>query len=81
MEQDGYIALGTVVVLLKSGKKQMVFYSLLNNGSPKTNVSVDVVADLNIEGKTKIATINAPNNHFDTFEMMSVEFGLQNLDG
>lgn len=81
MEQDGYIALGTVVVLLKSEKKQMVFYSLLDNGSPKTNVSVDVVADLNTEGKTKIATINAPNNHFDAFEMISVEFGLQNVDG
>ena len=81
MEQDGYIALGTVAVLIKNKKKQMVVYSLLDNGSPKTNVSIDVVADLNIEGKTKITAINALDNHFDAFQMTSVKFGLQKLDG
>lgn len=76
-----YIALRTVPVVLNNGNRQIRVNALLDDGSTKTYVNSDVVAELGITGQKELVTVSVLNGKNETFETMPVRIGLRSVNG
>jgi len=80
-EPAKYLALRTVLVVVKKGERRMIVNALLDDGSTKTYIHGDVAAELGLKGSTQRIIVNVLNGEEDSFETMPVEFDLRSIDG
>lgn len=76
-----FIALRTIPVIVKNGKKKLKVNALLDDASTRTYINMDVAAELGLQGKLQKVTVGVLNDKTETFETMPVEFQLQSVDG
>ena len=75
------VALRTVPVILKHGKKRMLVNCFLDEGSDTTYVNEDVVEELGVKGEKELITVNVANDHEVRFQSMTFAIGLESVDG
>ena len=76
-----FIALRTVPVVLRNGKKKMVVNAVLDGASTKTYVNSDVAAELGLNGKSQKVKVNVLNGHVKTLDTTPIEVILQSTNG
>ena len=69
-----FVAWRTVPVYLTSGKRKIKVNALLDDGSSKTYLNSDIVAELELEGGPHEITVNVLNDNQERFETTVVEF-------
>ena len=80
-EQEHFVALRTVPVVVKNSGRRFVLNALLDDTSTKSYINGDVAAELGLEGTMQKITVNVLNGGEDSFQTMPVEFDLQGVDG
>ena len=75
------LVLRTVPVILKNRNRRLVENAPLDDGSTKTYVNSDIAAELNLKGTLERVNIGILNGRSALLETMSVEFGLESIDG
>jgi len=78
---DSVVALRTVPVILKHGKKQLTINALLDDGSTATYVNSDVVAELGVSGESQQGSVSVLNGQQSTIHMQYVELQVSSVDG
>ncbi|KAJ8051026.1 hypothetical protein HOLleu_04443 [Holothuria leucospilota] len=79
-QKNKHVALRTVPVIVKNGKRRFKVNALLDDASTSTFLNADVAAELGLQGKCKKTEVNVINGQVEVFETMPVEFGLESLD-
>ena len=80
-EAPHFVALRTVPVVLKNGKRRMEVNALLDDASTRTYLNADVAAELGLQGHCQRVTVNVLNGRAETFETAPVELEVESLDG
>ena len=80
-QTSGTIALRTIPVYLKNGKKRIKVNAILDDASTKTYINSDVAAELGLQGQLKRVNVSVLNGHIETFETTPVECIIESLDG
>jgi hypothetical protein len=80
-KSPNYVALRTVPVILKSGKKSVKVNALLDDGSTKTYINADIASNLGLSGQVKSVSVNVLDGQVRTFETMPVNLTLESVDG
>ena len=80
-EQEHFVALRTVPVVVKNSGRTFVLNALLDDTSTKSYINGDVAAELGLEGTMQKITVNVLNGGEDSFQTIPVEFDLQGVDG
>ena len=75
------MALRTVPVVLKHGKKRLLVNCFLDEGSDTTYVNEDVVEELGVKGEKELITVNVANDQQVSFPSMKFIIGLESVDG
>ena len=75
------VALRTVPVILKHGKKRLFVNCFLNEGSDTTYVNEDVIEELGVKGEKELITVNVANDQEVSFPSMKSDKGLESVDG
>lgn len=75
------MALRTVPVILKHGKKRRLVNCFLDEGSDTTYVNEDVVEELGVKGEKELITVNVANDHDVRFQSMTFAIELESVDG
>ena len=73
-QRPDYIALRTVLVVLRNGTRSIKVNALLDDGSTKSYINADVAAELGLQGKTEKVLVNVLNGQVESFESKPVEF-------
>ncbi|MCG8076809.1 MAG: DUF1759 domain-containing protein, partial [Candidatus Thiodiazotropha taylori] len=76
-----FIALRTVPIIVKNGKKSLRVNALLDDASTKTYINTDVAAELGLQGKTESVKVNVLNGQIKTFNTSPVDIELESLSG
>ena len=66
LERVSVMALKTVPVKLKNGKKELVVNALLDDVSTTRYINYDVAAELGLQGSLEIVSISAVNGNVKT---------------
>ena len=66
LERVSVMALKTVPVKLKNGKKELVVNALLDDVSTTSYINYDVAAELGLQGSLEIVSISAVNGNVKT---------------
>ena len=74
------IVLRTVPVILKSGNKRLIVKTLLDDGSTKTYVNIDIAVELNLKETLERMNISVLDRRSESLETVPVEFGLESID-
>jgi hypothetical protein len=80
-QQQEFLAMRTVPVVLINGNRRMTMNALLDDASTKTYINADVAAELGLQGNLQRTNVNVLNGQIETFLTMPVEFKLESLDG
>ncbi|XP_067649100.1 uncharacterized protein [Haliotis asinina] len=80
---NGYYvsSLRTVPVILKNGSRRIKVNALLDDASTQTYINEDVVSELGVHGQRQTVSVNVLNSKQETFNSMTVEVGLESVDG
>lgn len=73
--------MGTVLVVERNGKLQLVINSLLDDASTKTYINSDVAFDLAMQGEVRNVTVNVLNGQENVSQTMPEEFQLSSVKG
>jgi len=76
-----HIALRTVPVIVRNGRKSVKINALLDDGSTKTYLNADVAAELGITGENQHVTVCVLNGQNAGFDTTAVDVELLSLDG
>ena len=79
-QKSRHVALRTVPVIVKNGKRRLKVNALLDDASTSTFINADVAAELGLQGKCEKTEVNVINGQVEVFETTPVEFGLESLD-
>ncbi|XP_064627878.1 uncharacterized protein LOC135487738 [Lineus longissimus] len=79
-EESEYIALRTVPVIVKNGRKRLKINVLLDDGSTTTYINTEVAEELGLKGEVMKTTVSVLNGMVESFETTPVEVGLESLD-
>ena len=60
------MALQTVPVKLRNGNREITVNALLNNGSTKSYINSDLVAELGLDGPVEIVTVSTMKRNVET---------------
>ena len=74
------MALRTVPVILKYGKKKILVNCFLDEGSNTTYVNEGVVEELGVKGEKELITVNVANDQQVSFPSMSFTIGVESVD-
>ena len=66
LERVSVMALKTVPVKLKNGKKELVVNALLDDVSTTSYINYDLAAELGLQGSLEIVSISAVNGNVKT---------------
>ena len=75
------MALRTAPVVVKNGARKIEVNDLLDDANTKTYLNADIAAELGLEGDVQLVNIYVLNGQVETFETVSVELGLESVDG
>ena len=75
------IALRTVPVVIRCGKKEIRTNALLDDGSTRSYVNASVAAELGLHGEEVALAVSVLNGGEKSFLSMPVEFTVESLDG
>ena len=79
--EERIIALRTVPVILKHGKRRLLVNCFLDEGSDTTYVNEDVIETLGISTQKEEITINVANDQKVRLMAATLEIGLESVDG
>ena len=79
-KQADTVALQTVPIILKYGKKKMLVNCFLDEGSNTPYVNEDIVDELSVKGEKELITANVANDQEVTFPFMSFTIGVESVD-
>ena len=79
--EERIIALRTVPVILKNGKRRLLVNCFLDEGSDTTYVNEDVIETLGISTQKEEITINVANDQKVRLMAATLEIGLESVDG
>ena len=79
--QPRFVALRTVPVFLKNGRRRIKVNALLDEAFTKTYLNADVAAELELQGEPQKVTVNVLNGQTETFETTPLEFVLESMNG
>ena len=75
------VALRTVPIFLKHGKKRLLVNCFLDEGSDTSYVNEDVAEELGLCGRKEQVTINVANDQKVSMMSATLEIGLESVDG
>ncbi|XP_052820245.1 uncharacterized protein LOC128246077 [Mya arenaria] len=73
---SNYISLRTVPVIIKVHEKEIKINALLDDGSTKSYINEDVIAELGISGEKQTVEVNVINGKTERFDTMEANFTL-----
>ncbi|XP_046568630.1 uncharacterized protein LOC124277021 [Haliotis rubra] len=76
-----YTALRTVPVVITNGHRRITVNALLDDASTQTYINEDIAAELGLQGHYQKVSVNVLNGRKESFESMTVNFGLESIDG
>ena len=80
--QEGkWVALRTVPVILKNGKKRVLVNRFLDKGSDTTYINDDVIEQLGLQQTKEPVTVQVANDQQVRFMSATVEIGIESIDG
>ena len=68
-KQTGFLALGTVPVILKNNNLAIKVNALLDEASTKTYINADVASELGLQGISRKVTVNVLNDQTETLRL------------
>jgi len=80
-ERQQAVALRTIPIVLKNGKRRLLVNCLLDEGSDTTYVNEDVVEELGLAGEKQQITVKVANDHSIRFLSSTVQIGIESTDG
>jgi len=80
-ERQQAVALRTIPIVLKNGKRRLLVNCLLDEGSDTTYVNEDVVEELGLAGEKQQFTVKVANDYSIRFLSSTVQIGLESTDG
>lgn len=72
-----YVALWTVPIIVKVGRKEIKINTILDDGSTTSYLNKDVAAKLGVTGEKETVEVNVLNGRSETLNTMNVGFILQ----
>ncbi|XP_067667338.1 uncharacterized protein [Haliotis asinina] len=75
------LSLRTVPVVLKNGNKRIIVNALLDDASTQTYINRDAALELGLSGPSQKVSVNVLNGQHEMLDTMSVQVGLESLDG
>ena len=79
--REKVVALQTVPLILKNGKKRILVNCFLDEGSDTTYINEDLVEELGVKGRKELITVNVANDQKVKFMSMTFQVGLESIDG
>ena len=80
-ERQQLVALRTVPIILKNGRRRVLVNCLLDEGSDTTYVNEDVVEELGLAGEKQKITVKVANDQSIRFPSSTVKIGIESTDG
>ena len=80
-QEQRNVALQTVPIFLKHGKKRLLVKCFLDEGGDTSYVNEDVAEELGLCGRKERVTINVANDQKVTMMSATLEIGLESVDG
>lgn len=80
-KREKVVALQTLPLILKNGNKRLLVNCFLDEGSDTTYINEDVVEELRVRGRKEPITVNVANDKQVKFMSMTVQVGVESIDG
>ncbi|XP_064629276.1 uncharacterized protein LOC135488565 [Lineus longissimus] len=78
--EEKFISMRTVPVIVKNGKRRIKVNAMLDDCSTTTYINADVAAELGLQGEIQKTTVQVLNGKTETFDSMPVQIGLESLN-